>query len=336
MKFVHWGEKQTERLNNAHWMLNEMDALLKIQALGGIQIAAEGYLLGEPFGRGITMSAYVAAETTPPGGVMGAKWVSSRVANLKEGLPRGRSVTMLNAGDTGLPLLVFDGTDLSNARTAIFNIAAIDRCGPPPKVLGLLAAGRVHQWLAKYARQVWGPDLEIVVYDPDADKSLAFAEEIGGKAAAGAWVVLEAEVVSVATSGADQGWIAPEMFSGRLFLNTSLRDVTRSMFLVGENGSAFPLSPRVVVDDVELAAQQETPFHQASRLSMQYPPVRLCDVPAAWRQHEQRTIVNPMGCAGWDVGLGYAIWKEVFTSEAELQERVPPQLDFASDATGAQ
>ncbi len=314
MRWVEWGESQNRRLDDARWMLASMITLLGVQARGGVKLAQEGYLLGEPFGRGITMAAHV--DEVRPGGVLGAKWVSSRPQNLKEGRPRGEAVTILNAGDTGLPVLVFDGTRLSNARTAIFAIAALDTEGlEMNQPLGLLGAGRVHEFQAKYARQLW-PGLEILIYDPDMERAKALAALVQGVVVKTAEEVLQrAEAVSVATSGAPAGWITRDQVRGHVFINTSLRDV----------GVEFFANARVVVDEQVLAAQGQTPYHQWCERTMDHAETQrwgipLCNLIAgkdSWRSDELRKplVVNPMGCAAWDVGLGYMLWAETFEAE---------------------
>ncbi|KKK48079.1 hypothetical protein LCGC14_3148750, partial [marine sediment metagenome] len=254
-----WVDRCTPELEDAHWMLAQMEVLLEVQRKGGIQLGEEGYLTHpkDGFDRAITMSAWVDHPTTSSG-VLGAKWVSSRVANLPD-LPRGRSITMLNDGSTGLPVLCFDGTDLSNARTAIFACAAIARLISPwgrwGGTVGLLGAGRVHEWQAIYMHQLW-PGIHLTVFDPDTKRAAEFAKLFGADIALNWQEAIEgADVVSCATAGAEPGWVPDDLvFTADMWINTSLRDVESHFF------SRFPL---VVVDDLELAMQQRTPFHRA-------------------------------------------------------------------------
>ena len=301
MQWVEIGDKKN--LHDAVWVMTQMKRLLRLQASGEVSLGAEGYLThpnDKGFTRAITMSAWM-NHPSELLGVLGAKWVSSHPPNTAKGLPRGQAVTMLNCAETGLPLLVFDGTDLSNARTAAFACAAIDIIYSAPTTIALIGAGRVHEWQAEYIRQLW-PSTELWVYDTDDERMERFATRFNATCLSSWWFGCEfAEVVSVATAGAEDGWIpAGITMNAKLWINTSLRDVTPAFF------KRFAW---VVVDDFELAATGRTPYHEAY-LARDLPLLkRLCDIT---KPIGYPVIVNPMGLALWDVGLGYALFQDEF------------------------
>lgn len=309
VRWVEVGNK--ECLHDALWVMAQMKLLLRLQKLGEVRLGAEGYLThpGAGFSRAITMSAWV-NHPAERYGVLGAKWVSSHPPNSATGLPRGRAVTMLNCAETGLPLLAFDGTDLSNARTAAFACAAIDILlhGVAPSSIAFIGAGRVHTWQAEYIRQLW-PEADLWVYDTDAERMQQFADRFNAVCLSSWWFGCEfAEVVSIATAGTQPGWVPIDItILAKLWINTSLRDV-KSQF--------FGRFKQVVVDDFELAASEHTPYHEAY-LARDIPPnIQLCDIPQD-DPHNFPIIVNPMGLAIWDVGLGYAMFQDEFRAQQE-------------------
>lgn len=323
MRWCKWGDKQVLQLRDYSRVRSIMLHALKLQRDGWATLANEGYLAGpvhEGFDRAITMAALLEPV------VFGMKWVSSCTANLKRhGLPRGQAVTVLNDYETGLPLLVYDGTDISNARTAAFAMVAMERLIPegeaPGKVV-LVGGGRVHQWQARYLAQRY-PGLEVVVCDPDLSVALRFQQfDLKLSVVEGAkWdqVCTGAGVLSVATSGTAGGWMDEgfeRLLADRqlphLWINTSLRDLSWRY---------LDRFRRFVVDDHVLAESQGTPYHEYRQIvAAVYAPVPLKladlidgDIPLG----PFPVLVNPMGCAIWDIALGYAIWKEEFALEQE-------------------
>ncbi|KKN68901.1 hypothetical protein LCGC14_0446870 [marine sediment metagenome] len=311
------GTPEYVNLRDAHWMVKQMELLLALQRTGEARLGEEGYLShpettgGFGFSRAITMSAWV-GHPDEPEGVFGAKWVSSHPPNTSRGLPRGQAITILNCAHTGLPLLVFDGTDLSNARTAGFAIMTIlEFCrGVPPPAIALIGAGRVHEWQAHYINQLW-PNTQLFVYDPDKERAQRFVEQCQQANCFDTWqeVVDVANIVSLATAGAGQ-WVPTDVkFDAFLWINTSLRDVTPGFF------NRFKW---IVVDDLEFAASQHTPYHDAWQAQTTLTPnvTQFSDVNPKL-QYKYPIIVNPMGLALWDVGLGYALFQQEFREQRE-------------------
>ncbi len=320
VKWVSLEDKRAQ-LEDAHWMMMAMRKLLWKQHFGGCRLGQEGYLShpGEGFDRAITMSAWVRFDN---GGVVGAKWVGSHAANLDRALPRGRSLTMLNCGKTGLPLLHFDGTDLSNARTAAFACAAIAilfgrlyQNKRPPAHVVLIGAGRVHDWQALYMRQLW-PDIKLTVVDTNAGRAYLFGQQHKAQVESSWSEAIEgADVVSLATAGAPEGWIPGDgvfevPLTAQVWINTSLRDIT-PMFV-----RRFPIA---VVDDYKMAASGLTPYHRAQQAHPQLPVRALCDLVDGESNFVEKggtpVLVNPMGLALWDVGLGYMLFEEEFRAQ---------------------
>ncbi|MCL6450969.1 MAG: hypothetical protein K6T75_06730 [Acetobacteraceae bacterium] len=110
----------------------------------------------------------------------GIKWIAGFPANpSRHGLPRAAGVIVLNDPERGVPLAVMDGTLISAMRTgAVTGVAAKYLARQEAKVGALVGAG-VQSRTQLLALQVALPRLrEIRVYDVQAEKSQAFAEEM--------------------------------------------------------------------------------------------------------------------------------------------------------------
>jgi ornithine cyclodeaminase/alanine dehydrogenase-like protein (mu-crystallin family) len=329
VKWVEWGHGQLGKLENVHWMLPHVINLAALkQSPTAVELADESYfhtrVPGE-FDRGIMMAAAVRLPVTKVGyrSVLGMKWVSSRVANLKKNLPRGEAITVLNDGETGLPILAYKSSELSLARTALVNCLALQYLFPHrfygmggPGSIALIGAGRVHRWQLLYMLQLW-PTLVIAAYDTNGLQ----LSQLGSYALSQRWLpsliqmqswqqMSEYANVSLATSGATS-WVPHNLQVGtwKVWLNTSLRDIVPAMI------KSFPL---VVVDDEEMAASQGTPYHRAREEGWVKKRCTLSDLVTGKMRvarEDYPVLVNPMGLAMWDVGLGYLLWQNEFEEE---------------------
>lgn len=300
------------RIQNYPFMFTVMDSLLKKQREGKTKLAVESYLKPQStnlFDRIISMSGLV--DIGDGKAVAGHKWVSSCVSNKELGLPRGQSVTVLNDGQTGLPLLIYDGSEISLARTAMFAMASIERLAPDEDSICLIGAGQVHSLQVEYLKQAY-PKMEIFVYDIVPYRRMLFSERHGVKQITFFNEIFNHDILSVATAGSEDGWLktAPlEKWAryGGLFINTSLRDI---------EDTAFKLFKHCVVDDLGTANQMGVPFYLALTKKGYVQNVhQLCNFTDPVL--EPPVIVNPMGLAIWDVGFGYYLFQNEFNEERE-------------------
>lgn len=129
--------------------------------------------------------------------VAALKWVAGYPGNKERGLPYITGLIVLNDPDTGLPLAVMDGAEITAARTAAASGVCIRRFAPSgwarAAVLGAGEQGRFHvRVLAEL-----NPDVAVAAYDPHADRiaSLGGSVEAAAKprqAVEGAEVVVTA------------------------------------------------------------------------------------------------------------------------------------------------
>ncbi len=76
-------------------------------------------------------------------GAVGVKWVNVHPGNPRYGLPTVMAVIIYSDPDTGYPLAIIDGTDITAYRTgATAAIAAKYMARPDAKTLGIIGAGR--------------------------------------------------------------------------------------------------------------------------------------------------------------------------------------------------
>src|SRR5262249_13141327 len=100
--------------------------------------------------------------------------------------------------------------------------------------------------------------------------------------------IFEYEIVSLATSGSEAGWFKfPNKDSGpvKMLINTSLRDI---------GPATFRYFTTTVIDDLKIADQAGTPFHDALGYGgYVYDVKMLCHVGEG--EKFDKVIVNPMG-----------------------------------------
>lgn len=313
MRWIEWNERSMARLQDARWITKVGAELLGMIGDGRVVIGEESYLYSgnpERFDRIISMCAWL---EYPDHSVAGSKWISSKASNVREGLPRGGAVTVLNDGVTGLPLVAYEGSAISLARTAMVSCLALGHLFPAsgPGSMAFIGAGRVHQWQANYARQLW-PDMKMSVYDLDEQRMVKFQEQFGAQGLKRWEDGLETEVFSLATAGSTAvGWIPWKMDLGqtKVWLHTSLRDIQPRLT------EKFPL---VVVDDHVLATSQGTTHSFAWRENWVRKEISLVDLVVGHYElsaSDYPVLVTPMGLALWDVGIGFRLFEKEFFDE---------------------
>jgi ornithine cyclodeaminase/alanine dehydrogenase-like protein (mu-crystallin family) len=311
MRWVEIDSEREKKLRDALWMSEKGQSLLYLMSEKRVVLGDETYLFSgrtDRFDRLITMSSWIEFDNAS---VVGSKWVSSRSANLKMGLSRGGAVTVLNDGETGLPLLAYEGSAVSLARTAMVACVSLEFLFGlvGPKSVTLLGAGRVHDWQADYLRQLW-PKIELFVYDMDAIRRKEFAKKHRATELPSLRDGLAiGEVLSLATAGSGSvGWLsAKDELVAKVLLNTSLRDIQPRVV------SKFPV---VVVDEHSFAVSQGTPYDLAWKAGWVQREVSLVDlVVKRVSISDFPVLVNPMGLPLWDVGIGYFLFRREFNEE---------------------
>jgi alanine dehydrogenase len=129
--------------------------------------------------------------------VVALKWVAGYPANKERGLPYITGLVVVNDAETGLPLAVMDGAEITAARTAAASGVCV-RCFAPEgwheaAILGCGEQGRFHARLL----QALNPDVQIRAWDPHPERVERMGE-LAGAAAGWEEAISGAEVVVTA------------------------------------------------------------------------------------------------------------------------------------------
>jgi alanine dehydrogenase len=129
--------------------------------------------------------------------VVALKWVAGYPANKARGLPYISGLIVLNDPETGLPLAIMDGAEITAARTAAASGVCVRRFAPDgwrrAAILGCGEQGRFHARLLA----TLNPDVHIRAYDPHPERVQAMPGPV--EPAAGPREALEgAEVIVTA------------------------------------------------------------------------------------------------------------------------------------------
>ena len=121
----------------------------------------------------------VMAATLPGAGGLGAKWVTLFPQNAARGLPVTNGLVVLSDPETGLPSAVMDAATITAWRTgASVGVAARYLARPDATRAGVVGCG-VQARAAVRALAAVLPELcEILCYDADPDRTVAFGEEL--------------------------------------------------------------------------------------------------------------------------------------------------------------
>jgi alanine dehydrogenase len=137
------------------------------------------------------MPAYLADDD-----VVALKWVSGYPENPARGLPYISGLVVLNDADTGLPVAIMDGAEITAARTAAASGVCVRRWAPPGwSTAAIVGAGEQGRFHAAMLREL-NPAVRIRAYDPHPDRVAALGDvetaSSPADAAAGADVVVTA------------------------------------------------------------------------------------------------------------------------------------------------
>ena len=102
--------------------------------------------------------------------VVALKWIAGYPGNKERGLPYITGLVILNDPDTGLPVAVMDGAEITAARTAAASGVCVRRFAPAgwsrAAILGCGEQGRFHARLL----QELNPNVRIRAYDPHPER----------------------------------------------------------------------------------------------------------------------------------------------------------------------
>jgi N-[(2S)-2-amino-2-carboxyethyl]-L-glutamate dehydrogenase len=257
---------------------------------------------GDLRNRIIAMPAFVGG----PQPQSGIKWIASFPGNLKNGIPRAHSVTILNDPFTGVPTAIINSAKVSILRTAAVSAALVDQYvkarRPSALNVGIIGYGPIGQMHASMLRSVAGTRISsISVYDVATDQVYKKFPDDGLKFCS-SWMECysNADILITATVSSG-GYIDLPPKKGSLQLNVSLRDympVVREFMDV------------IVVDDWDEVCRENTDIeamYKDGKLKSG-DVIRFDEVIASSLLNNtdiNSTIMfNPMGMAVFDVAVG--------------------------------
>jgi alanine dehydrogenase len=130
--------------------------------------------------------------------VVALKWVAGYPANKERGLPYITGLVVLNDPETGLPLAVMDGAEITAARTAAASGVCVRRFAPEgwreAAILGCGEQGRYHARLLR----TLNPAVTIRAWDPHPERIERLGKPV---VAAAAWEEAVAGADVVVTAG---------------------------------------------------------------------------------------------------------------------------------------
>ncbi len=127
------------------------------------------------------------------------KWVTSFPGNPALGLPTVAGLVLLSDASNGMPVAVLEAGAVTALRTGAAAVLAAETLGRPDAgpaaVIGAGVNGRA------VARTFVARGRDVIVWDVDAERARATAEEVGGRLAASAEEALSADLVVTVTPG---------------------------------------------------------------------------------------------------------------------------------------
>lgn len=172
--------------------------------------------------------------------VCGEKWYGSNCENPKRGLPRSILTVMLNDRETSEPLAIMSGNLISAMRTgAVPGVAAKYLARPGAETCGCVGAGVINRACLMAIKEGVPGLKKAAIYDINPEKAQAYAKEMSELLNIEVFPVetlkesiVEADVISVATSGVSKAAIADEWLKeGTLLTLTGTADLSERTYL---------------------------------------------------------------------------------------------------------
>jgi ornithine cyclodeaminase/alanine dehydrogenase-like protein (mu-crystallin family) len=146
--------------------------------------------------------------------VAALKWVAGYPANKERGLPYISGLIVLNDADTGLPVAVMDGAEITAARTAAASGVCVRRWAPEGwQTAAVLGAGEQGRFHVRVLSEL-NPGVALSAYDPHPERIASLGDGVAAapgpkEAVAGAEVVVTAgPIVEDPESPLGSSWLA--------------------------------------------------------------------------------------------------------------------------------
>ncbi|MFJ1796155.1 2,3-diaminopropionate biosynthesis protein SbnB [Kitasatospora griseola] len=210
----------------------------------------------------IALPAYLGG----PAPVMGLKWISSFPENVNRGMQRASSLCILNDLESGYPLALMEGSQISAVRTAAGAALAsgLLNAGREVRTIGLVGCGTINSQVVHFLTQVHEDLRTVLLQDAFPERAKVFAAELAAEypgvefKAVTLGQALSADTVSIATTDSSY-WLDladhPNRPHGQVVLHLSLRDLSVASVLGAVN----------VTDDADHAIREQTSLHKAEQ-----------------------------------------------------------------------
>jgi alanine dehydrogenase len=158
-------QEVAELLPDIREQLDLVEATYRALAAGRVELPPKPGVHPRPDSFIHAMPAYLADED-----VAALKWVSGYPANKERGLPYIAGLIVLNDAETGLPVALMDGAEITAARTAAASGVCVRRWAPAgwrtAAILGCGEQGVFHAGLLRALE----PEVRIRAYDPHPER----------------------------------------------------------------------------------------------------------------------------------------------------------------------
>lgn len=257
----------------------------------------------DPKNRIIAMPAFVGGSIN----MAGIKWIASFPDNIKKGIPRAHSITILNDAETGEPLGIINTALLSVIRTASVSGLVIRQYDQAKKLnklrIGITGFGPIGQYHLKMCQELLGDKIEqISIFDIGTIDQEIISEYDNVKVVS-SWedAYLDADIFITCTVS-NGAYIDKKPKAGSLHLNASLRDYKVSVY--------DWFKKAIIVDDWNEVCRENTDvenMHLEKGLKEdQVNTIIDLVISNCIEEYDinQAILFNPMGMAVFDIAVG--------------------------------
>lgn len=267
----------------------------------------------DPNNRIIAMPAYVGGDISKAG----IKWIASFPNNVKRGLLRANSVTILNDADTGVPIATLNTAYISGIRTAAVSgmmIRSFQKVRETKDItLGIIGFGPIGRLHFQMATALLGDQIsKIKLFDIAGIPSDAIPEKWKEKLViCNTWeqVYSDADIFITCTVS-KQGYINTPPKVNALLLNVSLRDFKPEI---------LDYTRSIIVDDWDEVCRADTDIEvmHKERGLQKHDTKSIVEVIVHDALNEfpqdQAIMFHPMGMAAFDIATAAVYYEEART-----------------------